>query len=128
MKLQINDNEYEVDVTPLQERAEESILSLIHTKDEGAAALLKPVIKSACTMALPYLGLKKNDRNDDPIKLIAMHLSSMIFRTLEEKGIVLTGVIVPRETSGGNEHGNSGDGGRPLGDHRGDGQWEDLAQ
>lgn len=102
MKITINDTTYEVDMAPLEERAKTAILDMIQSKEDAGGMMIKQAVKGACTIALPYLGLTKPDRNSDPIELVTMHIAGMIFKGLKEHGLALTGEEVKPDGTANN--------------------------
>lgn len=91
MQLTLDDKTHDVDIAPLKLRAQEGIKALLDNKG-GKSDLLRPIVKSGCVFAMSQLGLKKNDRNDDPIEIVTMHIAELIFAGLEANGLVLATV------------------------------------
>jgi hypothetical protein len=90
LKLQINEEEYQVSTEPLKDRIAEGIDQMLADKG-GDHLALRGVVKGACQMGMSVLGLKKQDRNDDPIKIVLLHVLGLIFDGLEKNGLHLVG-------------------------------------
>lgn len=98
MKLTLNGVAYEVDMSPLHERAATGIEQLVGDRDKSP--VLRQMVKAACQYAMGHLGIEKKDRNDDPIALVALHVTDLIFKGIEAGGITLEGDRIEQLESG----------------------------
>lgn len=99
MILKINDRTYEVDMSPLRERASIGMKAIVNSKG-SENPLLKQMVKGACTFAMSILGITKSHRNDDPIELVTLHVANLVFDGIEEAGLTITGTeILPPKTA-----------------------------
>jgi peroxiredoxin family protein len=91
MLLNLNGVNYEVNMEPLKQRALEAAAQLIQSDGN---VVLKTAVKSACTMAMPMLGLEKKDRNDNPISIVVNHIMTKIFDDVDDRGLTIVGQLV----------------------------------
>jgi hypothetical protein len=106
MKLTVNNElHFDVDTEPLQARVMEGIQQMLGDKG-GDHQMLRGAVKAACTMGMGALGLKKQDRNDDPIEIVLKHIAGLLFDGLEKQGLHLSGeqLPAPKTESDEDEH------------------------
>lgn len=95
--LTINNGEaqYKVDLQPIKDALATKIEAFLEKGKDASTfskeGMIQAGVKEVCNIGMKAVGLEKQDRNDDPIKIMVGYLIDLGFNALETNGLALVG-------------------------------------